>query len=177
MEDSVDRHVQRWRDWAEISFDVEVEAVVTRISRLAKHLKGISRRAANDVGLQWPEYETLHELMVRTTPGQATPTQLAEQLMLSAAAITGRLDSMENAGLLRRVRSERDRRRLDVEISEKGRDRWRQAMALRDQHERALVAVLPPQEQSTINRLLRMLLASLEDDAGHHRTPRGAGQA
>jgi DNA-binding MarR family transcriptional regulator len=118
MEDSVDRHVARWRDWDEITFDDEVEAAATRIAMLAKHLKRTSKQAAVEIGLQWFEYETLHALMIRQPPGRATPSELADRLMVSPAGITGRLDGMEAAGLLRRLRSGTDRRRVDVEITE-----------------------------------------------------------
>ena len=40
---------------------------------------------------------------------------------------------MERGGLLRRVRSNTDRRRVDVEITEKGRKQWQRTMRLRGQ--------------------------------------------
>jgi DNA-binding MarR family transcriptional regulator len=163
MEDSVDRHVARWRDWDEITFDDEVEAAATRIPMLAKYLKRTSRQAATEAGLQWFEYETLHALMIRTEPGTATPTQLADRLMVSPAGITGRLDGMEEAGLLRRLRSDTDRRRVDVEITAVGRERWVQAMHGRGRAEETMMGALSPTEQRTLNELLRKLLIPLEE--------------
>jgi len=162
MEDSVDRHVARWRNWDEISFDDEVEAAATRIGMIAKHLKRSSRKAAAEVGLQWFEYETLHALMIREIPGRTTPTELATRLMLSPAGISKRLDSMETAGLLRRIPSAADRRRVDVVISEQGREQWRRTMRLRGQTEEAMLGVLTQDQQHALNQLLRQLLAPLE---------------
>jgi DNA-binding MarR family transcriptional regulator len=164
MEDSVDRHVARWRGWNEISFDDEIEAAATRIAMISKYLKRSSQQAAVEVGLQWFEYETLHALMIREVPGQATPTELADRLMVSPAGVTGRLDGMEQGGLLRRVRSDTDRRRVDVEITAKGREQWRRAMRLRGQAEEAMLGVLSPAEQHTLNHLLRRMLGPLEPD-------------
>ena len=164
MEDSVDRHVARWQNWDEISFDDEVEAAVTRISMLAKHLKRSAKQAAEQVGLQWFEYETLHALMIREVPGTATPTELADRLMVSPAGISGRLEGMEQAGLLHRVRSETDRRRVDVEITPEGRARWKSTMNGRGQAEEAMLSVLSEAEKQTLNTLLRSMLSPLESD-------------
>jgi DNA-binding MarR family transcriptional regulator len=162
MEDSVDRHVARWRDLLEITFDDEVEAAATRVMVISKHLKRTSKQAAAQIGLQWFEYETLHALMIREQPGQATPTELADRLLVSPAGITGRLEGMERSGLLRRVRSATDRRRVDVEITAAGRERWQQTMRLRGEAEEAMIGVLSRAEQRTLNRLLRKMLEPIE---------------
>jgi DNA-binding MarR family transcriptional regulator len=164
VEDSVDRHVARWQHWDEISFDDEVEAAVTRIGMLAKHLKRAAKQAAEEVGLHWFEYETLHALMIREVPGTATPTELADRLMVSPAGISGRLEGMEQAGLLRRVRSETDRRRVDVEITPEGRARWKSTMRLRGQAEEAMLGALSTGQRHTLNQLLRTMLSPLESD-------------
>ena len=49
--DWTDRHVARWREhWVDISFDDEVEAVVTRVGRLQRFLKGTIQTAVAEVG-------------------------------------------------------------------------------------------------------------------------------
>jgi DNA-binding MarR family transcriptional regulator len=161
-EDSVDRHVARWRDLDEITFDDQVEAAATRMTLISKHLKRTSTQAAQAAGLQWFEYETLHALMIRKDSGRATPTELADRLLVSPAGISGRLDGMERNGLLRRVRSETDRRRVDVEITAVGKDRWQHTMRLRGEAEEAMIGVLSRDEQRTLNQLLRRMVIPLE---------------
>ena len=101
--DWTDRHVARWRDhWVDVPFDDDVEGVVVRIGRLQRYLKGTMQRAVTEVGLQDFEYETLHSLMIRDTPGTASPTDLAEELGVSGAGMTGRLDKLEQAGWVQR---------------------------------------------------------------------------
>ena len=92
--------------------------MVTRISRLQKFLKGTIQRAVSEVGLQDYEYETLHSLMIRDTPGTASPTDLADDLGVSGAGMTGRLDGLEKSGWVQRTQSPDDRRRVVVEITE-----------------------------------------------------------
>ena len=162
MEDSVDQHVARWRDWDKISFNDEVEGAVTRISMISKYLKRTSKQAAEKSDLQWFEYETLHALMIRDLPGRATPSELATRLMVSPAGITGRLDGMEQRGLLHRVHNPTDRRRVDVEITPEGQARWQRTMQLRGQTEEAMLGVLSETEQHALNHLLRNVLAHLE---------------
>lgn len=163
MQDSADRHVARWRDVEELPFDEEIEAAVTRLLALARHLGRTRDDSIADVGLRGYEYDTLHKLMVRETPGTAYPTELAEDMHLSPAGMTGRLDTLERAGLLRRRPSPDDRRRVVVEITPNGRRQWRHAFDLRGEAEEAMLAPLSDTQKRTLNRLLKRLLLPLED--------------
>ena len=164
MEDSVDRHLARWRDKA--PFDERVEAIVTRIQLLAKHVHQAKDRALAEVGLQAFEFETLHRLASRGAPWRATPSELAAELMVSPAGITGRIDTLESAGLVRRTRGAQDRRRVDVELTELGYERWTAAMELRGAAEDAMIQPLDAAEQDTLNALLKSMLVRVETT--HH---------
>ncbi|WP_248583123.1 MarR family transcriptional regulator [Nocardioides sp. InS609-2] len=164
-EDCVDRHVARWRDhWIDIHFDDEVEGVVERIGAIARYLKSTKKAALADTGLQDFEYDTLHMLMIRDTPGHASPTALAHDLGVSPAGITGRLDGLEKAGWIQRRASAEDRRRIGVEVTRSGADTWRRAMGRRGDAENALVGVLTAKEQAQLNRLLKKLTLTLEPE-------------
>jgi DNA-binding MarR family transcriptional regulator len=52
------------------------------------------------------------------TRGPMTAGQLAEAVRLTTGAVTGVLDRLEAAGLVRRVRDTQDRRRVIVEVTE-----------------------------------------------------------
>jgi DNA-binding MarR family transcriptional regulator len=160
MEDSVDRHLARWRDKA--PFDERVEAIITRIQLLARHVAHAKDQALAEIGLQGFEFETLHRLVSRGTPWRATPSELAAELMVSPAGITGRLDTLENAGLIRRLRSAQDRRRVDVELTELGHARWFAAMKLRGAAEDAMVERLDHTEQDALIGLLKSMLVQVE---------------
>jgi len=160
MEDSVDRHLARWRDKA--PFDERTEAIVTRMQFLVKLVHQAKDRALATVGLQEFEFETLHRLASRGKPWQATPSELATELVVSPAGMTGRLDTLEQAGLVRRLRSEQDRRRVDVELTGEGHTRWLAAMDLRGQVEEQMVAALDTSAQDTLNELLKRMLVQAE---------------
>src|SRR3954451_24973832 len=109
--DAADLHVERWRDhWIDISFDDEVEALTVRLATLVRHLRASKQAALAETGLQDFEYDTLHKLMIRATPGHASPGQLAQELGVSNAGMTGRLDGLEKQGWVRRMTGSGDRR-------------------------------------------------------------------
>ena len=150
--DGADLHVERWRDhWVlDKGFDDDIEAMTVRIGTIQRWFKTTSKEAVAQVGLQDFEYETLHALMIRDTPGRASPGELAQEMGVSNAGVTGRLDSMEKKGWLKRMPGAADRRRVEVEATREGLRLWREAMALR---------------------------GSAEDDVGTALTPAGAGHA
>lgn len=163
-EDWTDRHVARWRDhWLELDFDPEVEGVFARISRISRYLHKAKQKAVAQVGLTDADYDTLHVLMIRDTPGSASPTELAEELGVSGAGMTGRLDTLEKAGWVRRIPSVDDRRRVIVEVTKSGLDIWKQAMHLRGDAEDDLAEALTERELATLNRLLKKVTLRSEE--------------
>lgn len=158
MEDSVDHHLARWRGKA--PYGERTEAIVTRMQFLVKHVHQAKDRALAEVGLQEFEFETLHRLV--SHGGSMTPSQLAQELLLSPAGTTGRLDTLEQAGLVRRLRGTGDRRRVEVELTEAGHAKWFAAMELRAVVEDDMVAALDPAAQETLDELLRRMLAKME---------------
>jgi DNA-binding MarR family transcriptional regulator len=164
-EDWVDRHVARWRDhWIDIHFDDDVEAAVERMGALARHFKEAKKRALADTGLEDFEYDTLHLLMIRDTPGHASPTDLARDLGVSPAGMTGRLDGLEKKGWIQRRPSAEDRRRVGVEVTRSGAAIWRSAIGRRGDAESAMLGVLTPAERRQLNRLLKKMTLTLEPD-------------
>ena len=142
--DWADRHVARWRDhWLDVAFEDDVEAIVVRMGRLTRYFKSTTQEAVGAVGLQDFEYETLHLLMVRDTPGQASPSALAGDLGISNAGMTGRLDALEKAGWIQRRADTEDRRRVGIEVTPAGVAVWRRAMKLQGRAEEDVVQALP----------------------------------
>jgi len=165
-EDSADRHVARWRGhWVLESapYDDTVEAITTRIGLIMRHLREHKKVAATEAGLQDFEYDTLHSLMIRDTPGIASPTELATDLRVSPAGMSGRLEGMEKAGWITRTTDPADRRRLGVEATPAGVRIWRAAMTLRGNEEDAILGDLTAKERETLSRLLKRVTLRIED--------------
>ncbi|GLY28232.1 MarR family transcriptional regulator [Kineosporia sp. NBRC 101731] len=163
-EDFAERHIARWRDhWIDVEFDDEIELATVRLSRLTKYQKESVKNAAAAVGLAVFEYQTLHTLMIRDTPGIASPRELAEAADVSPAGMTGRLDSLEKAGLIKRTPSATDRRSVIIEATTAGVAIWRRAMRQRGEAEKHLMSALSAKELTTLNRLLRKLAVAADE--------------
>lgn len=164
--DAADRHVARWHGhWVLESapYDDTVEAITTRIGAITRHLREHTKLAATQAGLQDFEYETLHSLMIRETPGVASPTALAADLGVSPAGMSGRLEGMEKAGWITRTTDPTDRRRLGVEATPAGIEIWRAAMTLRGNEEDDILGVLSTKERETLSLLLKRVTLHIEE--------------
>lgn len=163
-DDWADRHVARWRDhWIDVGFDDEVEAITVRIGRIVRYFRRTKQEAVAEAGLQESEYDTLHQLMIRDTPGHANPSDLAADLEISNAGMTGRLDSLERAGWIQRRTAPGDRRRVHVEVTKDGVEVWRRAMGLRGRAEDELIGELSAEERTELARLLKKLTLRIEE--------------
>jgi DNA-binding MarR family transcriptional regulator len=165
--DHADLHVERWRDhWIDVNFDDEVEAMTVRIARLQHYFRQAKQTALADAGLQDFEYDTLHKLMIRDTPGRASPGDLGRDLGVSGAGMTGRLDGLEKRGFIKRTPAPDDRRRVDIEVTRDGSAIWRRAMSVRGVAEEELAAALTRKELAALNRLLKKLTLYVEKSTG-----------
>lgn len=175
--DPVDQHVARWLAVLP-DLDPVIEAVATRMEYLVKHLHRVKERALADHDLQPFEYATLHALAGRG--GRATPSDLATDLRVSAATMTGRLGTLEGRDYLRRTHSATDRRRVDVELTPAGRDAWRTALDVQGTEEHRILGVLSPAEQAQLADFLRRVLIAAEErrvSAMNQKTAASPGSA
>jgi DNA-binding MarR family transcriptional regulator len=162
--DAADLHVERWRDhWVlEEEFDDEVEAMTVRLNQIVHYFKATTKAALAELDLQDFEYHTLHALMIRETPGKASPGELAHGMGVSNAGVTGRLDGLEKKGWLKRIPGAEDRRKVDVEITRAGVKVWREAMHLRGSAEDEVAAALTAKDLVTLNRLLKKMTLHIQ---------------
>ncbi len=80
---------------------------------------------------------------------------VAEHLGVAVNSVTSIADGMERKGLLRRVRSESDRRVVHVELTEAGLEASRSVMGMKNKFHRELLAALTEEEQAILLVLLR----------------------
>jgi DNA-binding MarR family transcriptional regulator len=157
MKDLVDEHIELWsRELPDL--DPRVEGIVTRIQVLERHRRQQLERALAAQGLKLWEFKTLHILRRGGPPYRAAATELAAALDLSPAAMTKRLDNLEQDGYLRRKHDDADRRRVLITLTEAGMRAWEDTISLQDRVERRLVDVLQPDEQDQLVSLLRRLV-------------------
>jgi DNA-binding MarR family transcriptional regulator len=102
--------------------------------------------------------------LVRDRPGLSL-RELALEEGISAPSLSGHVDRLESAGLLRRIRSTDDRRRVGLELTDEGRTLLRRVRARRTTWLAERLAVLSEEEREQIVRALPALYALLEPRA------------
>jgi DNA-binding MarR family transcriptional regulator len=161
MRDLVDEHIEMWsRELPDLN--PRVEGIVVRLQVLDRHLRRELEQALATQSLKMWEFKTLHILRRGGPPYRATATELATALDLSPAAMTKRLDNLEQDGYLRRSHDDADRRRVLITLTEAGMRAWENTISLQDRVERQLVDVLRRDEQDQLVSLLRRLLLSAQ---------------
>src|SRR5579859_5449838 len=161
LRDEVDDLVAAWRAQRP-DLDVEPMQVLSRISRLARHLDIARRGAFAEHGLESWEFDVLSALRRQGPPFQLTPGALLRATLVTSGTMTNRIDRLTTAGLVRREPDPRDKRGVLVTLTEQGVARADAALADLLGRERALLAVLDRGERQHLADLMRILLAPFD---------------
>ncbi|MCX4400716.1 MarR family winged helix-turn-helix transcriptional regulator [Streptomyces sp. NPDC059837] len=118
-QDPVDAIIEQW---ATVRPDLDTAAmeVFGRVFRLARTMGDRMEKAYAPHGISRGEFDVLATLRRSDAPYTLSPRQLSATLMLTTGGMTGRLDKLERAGLLRRSPDPHDRRGLQVTLTDKG---------------------------------------------------------
>jgi DNA-binding MarR family transcriptional regulator len=163
-EDAIDAKLQTWaRELPDL--DLETEGVVSRIQHLEKRLKRSMEETLGQFGLNYGEWVVLGALRSAGAPYRRSAGALARILDLTSGAMTNRLDRMESAGLVVRVPDPEDRRGVQIEITDRGRELWEEAVGVQAAKEQMVASALSTKEKEQLNQLQRRLMLALEDAA------------
>jgi DNA-binding MarR family transcriptional regulator len=157
MPDQVDRLVAAWRR-ERPDLDVEPLEVLSRVSRLARHLQLARHEAFGRLALPQSHFDVLAALRRSGPPYEMTPGELMAETLVSSGTMTHRVDQMEAAGLVSRQRDAADGRVVRVRLLPKGLQAVDSALANLLERERNLLINLTVAEQARLARLLRRLL-------------------
>ena len=154
--DEVDRLVAAWRR-ERPDLDVRPLEVLSRVTRLARHLDRARRTAFAEHGLEPWEFDVLSALRRAGTPYQLSPGQLLTQTLVTSGTMTNRIDRLAAKGLVVRGPDPSDRRGVLVRLTDEGRELADGALAGLLKNERELLAALPPERLDSLADLLRTL--------------------
>jgi len=154
LRDEVDDIVAAWHA-ERPDLDVEPLQVLSRISRLARHLDRARRIAFASHGLEPWEFDMLSALRRQGPPYQLTPGALLRATLVTSGTMTNRIDRLAEAGLVRRLPDPQDRRGVLVTLT---------ALADLVRSENDLLNGLGATDRRTLADLLRVLLAPLDAD-------------
>jgi DNA-binding MarR family transcriptional regulator len=158
--DHVDRFLDSIRDELP-ELDLTVEGIVDRINGLSRRINRMMDETLNERSLTWGEWKVLG--MLRRSPGHMrSPGYLAVHAELSSGAMTNRLDRLERAGLIRRLPDPKDRRGIQVELTEAGVEAYNESTAAQAAKEALIASALNAKEKDELNNLLRRLMLVAE---------------
>ena len=143
--------------------DLTIEGIVDRIGCIHDRIKRMHGETLEQLGLTLGDWHVLTALRWSGEPYRRKAGWLARRADLTSGAMTSRLDALEQEGLVRRLRDPGDRRGVLVELTEKGRRKHEQAMAVQAPNEALLAEALTAREKEELNGLLRLVMITLED--------------
>jgi len=159
------RHARQWHG-ERPDLDVSPLEVLSRLSRLARHLDRARRAAFAAHGLEPWEFDVLSALRRQGPPYQLSPGALLHATLVTSGTMTNRIDNLAAAGLVSRNRDPQDKRGVLVALTERGRQVADAALDGLLDRERRLLTGLDPGQQAELAALLRVLLAPFDSPAG-----------
>src|SRR6202451_1978070 len=159
--DEVDDLVAAWREQRP-DLDVVPLQVLSRVSRLARHLDIARRGAFAAHGLESWEFDVLSALRRAGPPFQLTPGALLRATLVTSGTMTNRIDRLASAGLVYREPDPRDRRGVLVTLTGEGRARVDAALEDLLTGERMLLSQLNAVDRRKLADLMRILLAPFD---------------
>jgi DNA-binding MarR family transcriptional regulator len=159
--DEVDDLVAGWHA-ERPDLDVEPLQVLSRISRLARHLDRARRAAFAAHGLESWEFDVLSALRRQGPPYQLSPGALLRATLVTSGTMTNRIDRLADAGLVSRQPDSRDKRGVLVVLTQCGLATVDAALADLLRSERDLLTGLDAGQQGHLAALLRILLAPFD---------------
>jgi DNA-binding MarR family transcriptional regulator len=157
-------HIDRWLEEVHDQLprlDLRVEGIVDRIGGINRRIKRMLDETLDEFDLSSGEWHALGSLS-RAAGGRRTAGELASKMELSSAAMTNRLDRLEKAGLVRRIPDERDRRAVQIEVTDDGRALYERTVDAQAAKEAIVAEALTVKQQDELNALLRKLMLAFE---------------
>jgi DNA-binding MarR family transcriptional regulator len=165
LTDEVDQLVAQWRA-ERPELDVTPLQVLSRVSRLSRHLDRARRAACAAHGLEPWEFDVLSALRRQGPPYQLSPGALLHATLVTSGTMTNRIDRLAEGGLVSRHPDTQDKRGVQVRLTGRGRAVADAALDDLLRRERALLNGLDQAEQLALSESLRVLLAPFDATSG-----------
>jgi DNA-binding MarR family transcriptional regulator len=159
--DEVDVLVAAWhRERPDL--DVSPLEVLSRVTRLARHLDRARGNAFAAHDLEVWEFDVLAALRRAGSPYELSPGRLLQQTLVTSGTMTNRIDRLEDQALVTRRTDPTDRRGVLVSLTDSGRARVDAALADLLASERQILSALPDDQRRQLADLLRTIVAPFD---------------
>ena len=159
--DTVDRLVESWRR-ERPDLDVAPMQVLSRVTRLSRHLDRARRQVFAEHNLELSEFDVLTALRRSGPPYLLSPGQLIRETLVTSGTMTNRVDRLTTKGFVTREPDPDDRRGVLVRLTGNGRHAVDAAMDGLLARERDLLGGLADAEQGRLAALLRAVVAPFD---------------
>lgn len=163
MSDRIDEIVAQWRR-ERPDLDVTALGELGRLFRTAQLAEAALAEGLADHRLQPGWFDLLAALRRAGPPYELNPTDLMAATMLSSGGMTKRLDRLADAGLVERRPDPTDRRGTLVRLTRRGKMAIDKAVETHAANEERLLRSLSDTDRRALDRVLRRLLAALDEN-------------
>ena len=161
--DAVDDILEQWSE-ERPELDTASLGIVIRVMSLYRAFVRQATEALEPLGLELFEYDVLSALRRQGKPCALPATRLASATGLSSGAMTNRVDRLEERGLVRRRRDQKDRRGVVVSLTASGRRAIDKAIQLRLDAADESLRSINRRERKDLAALLRKVKLAEESD-------------
>lgn len=170
MTDQVDLILQDWiRERPDL--DPSPMGIFGRVTRVYSRAHRRLERLLSDYDLTPASFDVLANLRRAGDPYRRTPSELASSSMLTSGALTGRLDKLEQQGLISREPAPEDRRVMYARLTEKGVELIDEVITEHLRQENRMLGGLSVRERTALSSALAALEASIASLDGVDRAP------
>jgi len=159
--DEVDRLIAAWKR-ERPDLDLSPLAVLSRITRIARHLDIARRDAFGDLE-NWG-FDVLAALRRAGAPHQLSPGQLMQETMVTSGTMTNRLDRLEELNLITREQDPDDGRGSLVTLTKSGALAVDNALEDLLENEHELLGTLTTKDRETLADLLSKLVTEFDEN-------------
>lgn len=138
--------------------------LIGRTKRLALCLSREMEKTWAEYGLNTASFDVLATLRRSGPPFSLSPGDLIASTMVTSGTMTNRIDQLEKAGLVERVRNREDGRSFLISLTDKGFRLIDEAAAEHVKTQARLVSGLSTKQRRELDALLKVFLADFEKD-------------
>jgi len=162
--DEVDRIVQAWQR-ERPDLDVAPLSVLSRVSRLARHLDLARREAFAAHELESGEFDVLAALRRAGKPYALTPSALISQNLVTSGTMTNRIDRLESKDLVARMPDPTDGRGVLVQLTQSGKSAVDRALEELLSREKSILATVSKTDQDKLANVLRDIVLPFDKES------------
>jgi len=162
--DEVDRIVDAWQQ-ERPDLDVAPLQVLSRVTRLARHLDIARREAFAATDLEPGEFDVLAALRRTGKPYALTPSALISQNLVTSGTMTNRIDRLESKNLVARMPDPKDGRGVLVQLTQSGKSAVDRALEELLAREKSLLATISKTDREKLASVLRNIVLPFDEES------------